>query len=284
MADKDKITETAKVPAPAKRATRKAATAKAAVAKPATAAKASAVKAPVSEVSAALAPAKGVKVAPKPKAPVEAPEAAIPAAVIKVAKPVAIKSAAPKAELEAAAAPGIESTPVSKAAPKTAEIEKPLFAGISFNLFSEDRTMDMSANFSGMQDAITEAQGKAKEAFEKSTAMLGEVSTFTKGNVEAMIESGKILAEGMQGMGSEIVSESRSAFETLTGDIKELAAAKSPTDFFKLQGDMMRKNFDSAVAYGSKSSESVLKLASDVIAPISGRVSLAMEKARTVSV
>ncbi|CCA91821.1 phasin [Novosphingobium sp. PP1Y] len=130
---------------------------------------------------------------------------------------------------------------------------------------------------------MTEAQAKAKAAFEKSTTMMGEVNEFTKGNVEAVMESGKIFAEGMQGLGSEIVSEGRSTFETMSGDIKELAAAKSPTDFFKIQGDMMRKNFDSAVAYSSKNSEAMLKLMSDVMAPISGRVSMAMEKVRQTS-
>ena len=301
MVDKDKVTGSAKKAAPAGRAPRKAPAAKkAVVAKalpiaapaivPPVAAKAPVVTAPK---SAPAPKAVAVVAKPKPKPPVAAP-VAVKAA--KPAKPAAIKAAvAVPAKTPAPAeiapptvpAPPVAAAivpPVPKTAPKTVPNEKPRFAGLSFNLFSEDRTMDMTANFSGMQDAITEAQTKAKAAFEKSTSMLGEVSDFTKGNVEAIIESGKILAEGVQGLGTEIVSEGRSAFETMTGDIKELAAAKSPTDFFKLQGDLMRKNFDSAVAYGSKSSETMLKLASDVIAPISGRVSLAMEKARTVSV
>ncbi|WJM27237.1 phasin family protein [Novosphingobium resinovorum] len=143
--------------------------------------------------------------------------------------------------------------------------------------------MDMSANFTGFQDAITEAQAKAKAAFEKSTSVLGEVSDFAKGNVEAAVESGKIYAEGVQAMGSELVSESRAAFEKMSGDIKELAAAKSPTDFFKLQSDLVRKNFDTAVAYSSKNSEAMLKLMSDTFAPISGRVSIAVEKARSAA-
>jgi phasin family protein len=141
----------------------------------------------------------------------------------------------------------------------------------------------MSANFSSFQDAMAEAQTKAKEAFEKGTTMMGEASDFTKGNVEAMMESGKILAEGMQSFGSEMVSEGRTAFEAMSGDIKELAAAKSPTDFFKLQSEMVRKNFDSAVATSSKNSEAMLKLMSDAMAPLSGRVSMAMEKARSVT-
>lgn len=144
----------------------------------------------------------------------------------------------------------------------------------------KDMTMDMSTNFNGFQSAITEAQAKAKAAFEKSSSAMGEMGEFTKGNVEAAIESGKIFAEGFQEIGSTLVAESRTAFETMTGDIKELAAAKSPTDFLKIQSDMLRKSFDSAVAYGSKNSEAFLKLMSDAAAPLSGRVSLAVEKAR----
>lgn len=144
--------------------------------------------------------------------------------------------------------------------------------------------MDMTANIAGLQDVLTEAQAKAKAAFEKSTSMMGEYTEFAKGNVEAMIESGKILADGVQGMGSTIVAEGRSSFEAMSGDMKELAAAKSPTDFFKLQSDLVRKNFDSAVAHSSKNSEAMLKLMSDVFAPISGRVSMAVEKVRQTAV
>ncbi len=43
--------------------------------------------------------------------------------------------------------------------------------------------------------------------------------------------------------------------------MKEMAAAKSPTDLIQLQSDMFRKSFDSAVAYGSKNTEAMLKIA-----------------------
>lgn len=132
----------------------------------------------------------------------------------------------------------------------------------------------------GVQDAIADVQSKAKAAFEKGTASLGEVSEFTKGNVEALVESGKIFAAGAQNLGSTYVTEGRTAFETLTADVKELAAAKNPTDFFKLQGDLARRNFDTAIAAGSKNSEALLKLINEAFAPISGRVSLAVDKVK----
>ncbi|WP_404482428.1 phasin family protein [Novosphingobium sp. BL-52-GroH] len=258
----------AKVDAPAKVA--------APAAKPV--AKAPVVAAPVAKVAAK------VKAKPGPKPKIKTPpvaqakpvETVVPAKVaptkpvIEVAKDV--KSAIAPLTVPKAAIP--------KAAPKTAPT-KPVFAGLLTNFILEET--NMSTNFAGIQDAITQTQAKAKAAFEKGTSVLGEVTEFTKGNVEAVVESSKILAEGVQGLGSEFVAEGRTAFETMTGDIKELAATKSPTDFFKLQGDLVRKNFDTAVAYSSKNSEALLKLFGDSFAPISGRMSIALEKARSVS-
>lgn len=133
------------------------------------------------------------------------------------------------------------------------------------------------------QGFMADAQSKAQEAFEKSTGMFGDYTEFAKGNAEAVVESGKILVEGLQDFGTNLAAEGRSAFETVSGDMKDLAAAKNPSDFLKAQSEMARKNFDNAVAYGSKNTEALLKLASDVMAPISGRVSVAVEKARDIA-
>jgi phasin family protein len=174
----------------------------------------------------------------------------------------------------------------TRPAPRASRITKPVptpSANPSSVSSIKDMTMDMSANFSGFQDAVGQAQAKAQAAFEKSSNMLGEAGDFAKGNAEAMVEAGKIFAEGVQQIGSAMAADGRTAFETMTGDIKDLAAAKSPTDFLKLQSDLVRKNFDNAVAYGSKNSETFLKLMSDAFAPLSGRMSLAMEKARQVA-
>jgi len=261
---------------------------KAPEAKPAIPAKgmAAAPKAKVGPAPAAKAPAKPKAVAKapakaKPAKPKRAIKSPVAPTVKSAAKPAPAKPAVSAPQAASAARKPDDSN--SKAAPKTADVKSPLFAGLFSNFLLEEQKMDMSANFNGMQDVVTEAQAKAKAAFEKSTAMVGEFGDFAKGNVEAVMESGKILADGMQGLGSELVAEGRSTFETITGDIKELAAAKSPTDFFKIQSEMMRKNFDSAVAYGSKNSEAMLKLVSDAMAPISGRVNLAMEKVRQPS-
>lgn len=154
-------------------------------------------------------------------------------------------------------------------------------SSVPFNFQLKDSVMAIGSNFTeGFKDMFADAQDKAKETFSKTTAAFGEYNEFAKGNVEAIVESGKILAAGLQDLGTNFVAESRSAFETATADVKELASVKSPADLLKLQSELLRKNFDSIVAQGSKNTEAFLKLASEVVAPISGRVSLAVEKVR----
>ncbi|MFC0590181.1 phasin family protein [Novosphingobium aquiterrae] len=231
------------------------------------------------------------KVEAKPVVVAKAAEAA-PAAAPKAEKPAAAPKAAPKTAKAKPVArkAAAKATVVKKAAPK--KIAKPAAAKavkpaarantltqIKDTLMTKTKTTteDFTAK---VKDAMTEAQDRAKLAFEKSQAVFGDAGEFTKGNVEALVESGKILAAGLQDMGKDYVADAKTAFEVVQDDVKSLAAVKSPTDFFKLQGEILRRNFDAAVATGSKRSEAMLKLANDAFAPLSTRVSLAVEKVK----
>ncbi len=121
-------------------------------------------------------------------------------------------------------------------------------------------------------------QSSFKDASEKAKAAFGDMGAFAKGNVEAMLESSKIFAAGLQEMGKGYVAESKTAMESLTAEFKELTTVKSPTEFFEKQSALLRKQFDAAVATSSKNSEAMLKLANEAFQPISTRVSLAVEK------
>src|SRR5579871_3982143 len=228
--------------------------------------------------------------------PVAAKPAALKTAVVKprVAAPakseVALVEIAP-AKVEPRAPIPIKTRKVRAAPPVAPVSETPIPAvpqppltqpPLSQLIAQKDKIMDMTSSYANsFQDVIADAQDKAKEAFEKSSTMFSEAGEFARGNVEAIVESSKVLASGLQDLGTSIAAESRSAFEMMTVDLKELAAAKTPADFLKIQSELIRKSFDGAVAYGSKNSEAVLKLATDAFAPISGRVSLAVEKARS---
>ncbi len=234
----------------------------------ATEAKIDAAKAEAAAEKAYAAAAAEVKAAPKAKpAPVAKQVAAPKAAPAKktVAKKTIVKKAAAK--------PAQPKKTAKAAAPKQAAKAAP-----SFKETIMAKTKTATEDFTGkVKDAMTDAQDRAKLAFEKSQALFGEAGEFTKANVEALVESGKVLAAGMQDMGKDYVAEAKTAFETVQADIKDLSAVKTPADFFKLQGEIMRRNFDAAVASGSKHSEKAVKIAGEAFAPIQNRVAKAIE-------
>lgn len=168
--------------------------------------------------------------------------------------------------------------------PATTTTDSPEFSRLKDNTMAT-QTTDFTARdtVGGFKDVFADVKTKAKAAFEKGASSLGDYTDFAKGNVEATVESGKIFAAGLQELGSTCVAESKTAFEAMTADAKELAAQKTPTDFFKLQSEIARKNFESAMAFGTKSSEAWMKLAGDAFAPLSGRVNLAVEKIKTTA-
>ncbi len=222
------------------------------------------------------------------KAP-EAKPAAAPATpvVAKVAKKAAPKTAAKKAPAAKAAlaktnvkkpaAKKAATKPIKKTSIKAAAKQAP--ATIKDTIMA--KTQIIAEDFTAkIQDAVADAQDRAKAAFEKGNEVASEYGEFAKGNVEALVKSTKILAAGLQDMGKAYVAEGKTVLETVTADVKELAAVKSPADFFKLQGEILRRNFDAAVASGSKNSEKAVKLANDAFAPIQDRVAQAIEKVK----
>jgi hypothetical protein len=241
----------------------------------------------------AVSPAEPIAVAPVVAAPVvEAGPAAKPAA-----KPRSVKPAVKRAAAKPAIAAPAKTSPIKarktsvqkiktarkaapKITPKTVQTSASAAPTIPFLAKIKEIPMDVTTS---IKDAVNGAQEKAKDAFTKTTATASEVTEFAKGNVEAFVESGKILASGLQEMGNKLIADSKTAFETATTDVKALTAVKSPTEFFQFQTDLLRRNFDTAVSYTTKTGEAMLKLSGDVIKPISGRVSLAVEKVKAAA-
>lgn len=228
--------------------------------------------------------------AAKPAKAVSIPAAAPALKLPKVAKPVARKAKAviTKALIKRAAKPAAPAKLAPAAPPKFKPVitKQPTIQHLSAGTptLSQPKEKLMAKTtptdfIAPIKTAIADIQVKAKAAYEKGTAALGEANEFTKGNVEAIVESSKILASGLQELGTTIVTDSRSAFESATAEVKGFAAVKTPAEFFQLQSALLRKNFDSAVAHASKSSEAMIKLANEVITPLSTRVTLAVEKA-----
>jgi phasin family protein len=130
---------------------------------------------------------------------------------------------------------------------------------------------------------IADMNTRAKAAMEKGTKAFEQINEFNKGNVEALVESSKIAAKGLETLGQGYAEYARKQFEGMTATMKSFAGVKSPTDFLKLHSEFVKGQFDSMVAETSKNTEAFIKLAGDVAKPISNRVAVAAEKLKVAA-
>jgi phasin family protein len=227
------------------------------------------------ETKAATPPAKARK--PKSAKPATAKKTAAkpkpaPARKAGAAKRVSSKAAPAQPKAKPAKPKAKPAKPAARAGTAAPE---PTITELKEIIMATAKTQDFIAPF---QEAAEKAQEQFKTAYEKGNKLASELAEFSKGNVEAVVESTKLLAGGMQEIGKETVEETKSAYETASADLKSMAAVKSPTELFQIQSELARRNFDAMVGLGSKNSEKLLKLANDAFAPISSRMSLAAEK------
>ena len=189
-------------------------------------------------------------------------------------------------------------SPVADAAPTLAE-EVPLAAAVAVesvvdtitdireavspaSLKQKGKTMaDTVKNMTAQGEKFAaEFKTRAEDAVAKGKALFADWNDFNKGNVEALVECGKIAAKGFEKLGQEQAEYARKSFEQTTAAFKGMASVKSPTELVKLHSDYVRSSFDQLVAQTSHSTEAFLKLAGEIAQPISNRFAVAAEKVK----
>lgn len=133
------------------------------------------------------------------------------------------------------------------------------------------------------ETAYADFNEKAKGHVEKSTKAIEELSDIAKGNVEALVESGKIAAKGIETLGQEAVDYSKKNFEKATASFKSFSTVKTPTEFFQLQSQLLSSSFDEFTKEAAKNSEAFIKLAGDVAQPLTARVTLVTDKVKALA-
>lgn len=236
--------------------------------------------APKPAARAKAAPGKVAAPEAEKPAPVEAAETIVAAAA---PEPVPAVEAAPQEvteKVEAVAEPVVEAA-AETATAAAATVEEKVVAPAIKETVKMESTIENAAGRA--QALFAEWNDRTKVAVEKSTKLVEDANDFAKGNVEALVESGRIAAKGFESLGQEAAEYGRKSFESATAALKNLAAVKSPAEFFKLQSDYLRTSFDSYVAEASKNTEAMIKLAGDAAQPISNRIAVAAEKVKTAA-
>ena len=215
--------------------------------------------APAPKAATAAAPAP--KAAAKPRAAKTAARARRTVKAAKQINPRAVKSARRTTKAAATSA----ASQIERNATMTNDFT-PLFAG--FQIPGADK----------FQTLFADAGARGQELVAKSRTATENLTEIAKANVEALAEAGRIAAAGAKTIGQDVIASSRSGLGQASEAVKTLADAKSPTEFFQLQSDLVRSQFDRFVSESSKLTEQVVKLAGEAIQPISNRASVNAER------
>jgi hypothetical protein len=77
------------------------------------------------------------------------------------------------------------------------------------------------------QTLFADAGERGQEAVKRSQKAIEELTEVSKGNVEALVDAGKIAVEGARSLGQDVVETSREGVEKAADAVRALAEAKS---------------------------------------------------------
>jgi len=168
---------------------------------------------------------------------------------------------------------------IRKPARKTAAAHKRIETMTNTNFFAG---LDNVPTFAPFQTLFAEFGERSQEAAKRSQKVAEQLADLTRANVEALVESGRVAAEGARSIGRDVVAKSRENVEQAADVIRTLAEAKSPTEYLQLQSDFARASFDRLVSESSKLTESMVKLAGETFQPLSNRATANAERFNTL--
>ena len=169
---------------------------------------------------------------------------------------------------------------VRKAVRTTAAAAQEGFETVTKNNFFNG--FDAIPAFTPFQSMFANVGERGQEMSQRSQRVAEEMADLTRANVEAMVEAGRVAAEGARSIGQDVVASGRDGVEQAADAIRSLAEAKSPTEYMQLQSDIARASFDRAVAETSKLTEAMVKLAGEAFQPLSNRATANAERFNTL--
>jgi phasin family protein len=165
------------------------------------------------------------------------------------------------------------------AAPAIVQAPAPAAADQAAPAGSFDRTVAALRNSAaGAMAGYDNTQEKVNASMEQARKSAEEIVSFSQGNFEAMMKAGQIWAAGMQDLQKTFAATAQAQVEAAMGTMKALSGVKSLKEAMDLQASLARASLETAVSESGKLTDASMKLAEQTMAPITARVTLAVEK------
>jgi phasin family protein len=120
-----------------------------------------------------------------------------------------------------------------------------------------------------------EQMTKTAEGFFKAAE---EAAEFGRGNLEAMTKSAQLFAVGFQDIGKQVFAVTQALTDHALESAKALAAVKSLKEAADIQAAFAKASMERSMSEAAKLQEATYKLAETAYAPLTARMTLAVEK------
>ena len=127
------------------------------------------------------------------------------------------------------------------------------------------------------QTTSNQVPAEVTATMEKAMKTAEDFVSFGQGNVDAFVKAGQIWAAGVQDMGKRFAATAQAQMDQTVATMKAMAGVKSLKEAMELQSTLARASMEQAVAETGKLTETSMKLTEQAMAPITARVTLAME-------
>jgi len=105
-----------------------------------------------------------------------------------------------------------------------------------------------------------------------------EFVAFGQANMEAFMKSSQIWAAGVQELTKQFTTTAKASLEESVTTFKAISTAKSVKEAIDLQSSFAKTAFEKAVAESKQLTDASIKLTEQALAPITARVTVAVEK------
>jgi phasin family protein len=166
------------------------------------------------------------------------------------------------------------------AAPVPAELPDSPAAALETGVGLVETTTEAvaKAGLSTVAKNIQNTQSEIKTTMDKAMKTAEELVTFGQGNLEAMMKSSQIWMTGLQDLSKSFAATAQAQMEETVSTMKTFAGLRSIKDAVDLQAAFARISFEKAMSETGKITESSMKLAEQAMAPLTARVTIAVEK------
>lgn len=112
---------------------------------------------------------------------------------------------------------------------------------------------------------------------EKVVKTAEDFVAFGQGNMEAFVKSGQIWATGVQDLSKQVAGTAQAQMQETMSVFKTMSTMKSLKDLFELQSAFAKAALEKSMAESGKLTNASLKLTEQALAPITARVTNAVE-------